>query len=213
MPRKFACYDIALIGFLSFLLFSFTGRKPKNQLLVLFLVHIITCPGTVAPQAPPAGQLLSVCPAGTGWEVSALPSYSQSCALPHPGLQAEPCISSVPFTLCYRSCQLCSQNLFLAASALKSFSLMVFLLFCLTCFCSSQQGLFVILMSSLCHYSSFASHERFSTWVERFRDIFCNSVLAFHCGPECVSSFVLIVTNPGALLLCNTEILHKSPCL
>lgn len=117
-----------------------------------------------------------------------LPSSGTARAvpIPHPGLQAEPWISSVPYPLCYHSCQFCSQNLFLTASTLMSFSLMVFLLFCLTCFCSSQQGLFVILMSTLCPCSSFPSHVHFSTWVERFRDTFCNSVLAFHCGPESV---------------------------
>lgn len=91
------------------------------------------------------------------------PAPSRAVPVPHPGLQAEPWLCSVPFTLCHHSCQLCSQNPFLAASTLKSFSLMVFLLFCLTCFCSSQQGLFVILMSCLCHYSSFPSQEHFST--------------------------------------------------
>lgn len=153
-------------------------EKPKNQLVVLCVVLTIICTGTGQGSCPQCWHgVRSVCP-------------PRAVPVPQPGL---PCISSVPFTPCCPPWQLCSQNLFLAASALKS--LMVFLLFCLTCFCSSQQGLFVILMSSLCHYSSFASHEHFSTWVERFRDIFCNSVLAFHCGPECLSSFVLIVTS------------------
>lgn len=144
IPRKFACYYIALILLLLFLLFSFTWR---SQLVAHFLVHIIICTGRAGQGS--CSQCARWAQGGKGLQAAPL--------------QAEPCISSVPSTLCYCSCQRCSQNLFLAASTLKSFSLMVFLLFCLTCFCSSHQGLFVILMSSLCHYSSFASHEHFST--------------------------------------------------
>lgn len=71
--------------FFFFFSFLFTWRSLKNQFLVLCLLHIIICTGTVAPHSPPSGQLPSVCPGATGWEVSALPRYSQSCAHPSPG--------------------------------------------------------------------------------------------------------------------------------
>lgn len=149
--------------------------KPKKQLLVLCLLCIIIW-WAVAPEPLEQGSRSL----GVLWAQGerGLPSPAAARAVP-----GRACTSSVPVTLCCHSWQ---PKPLLAASALKSFSLMVFLLFCLTCFCSSQQRLFVILMSSLCHYSSFPSHEHFSTWVERFRAIFCNSVLAFHCGPESV---------------------------
>lgn len=155
MPRKFACYYIALILLLLFLLFSFTWRSLKAN---SWCFSWYTSSFVRAGQGS-CSQSARLAQGGKG-----LPSPATARAVPpSPGAAAEPCISSVPLTLCYRCCQLCSQNLFLAASTLESFSLMVFLLFCLTCFCSSQQGLFVILTSSLCHYSSFASHEHFST--------------------------------------------------
>lgn len=175
MPGKFACYYITPILFLSFLLFSFMWRSLKtiSWCFAWFSSSFVRAEGPHRAAAPRTG---------TGWEVSAHPSAAAA---------AEPRISRSlsPWAITPLSSAAKTSSLQLQPWSL----LMVFLLFCLTCFCTSQQGLFVILMSSLCRYSSFASHEHFSTWVERFRDMFWNSVLAFHCGP--VSFFFCFNSN------------------
>lgn len=210
MPRKFASYYIALRLFLLFLsLFSLTQRSLKTNSWC-FACYMSSFAAPCSPQQGSCSQCVlehrvrSVCPPQLQLELC--PALTRSC-------RHSPA-SPASLSLCaVTPVSSAAKTSFLQLQPWSLFSLMVFLLFCLTCFCSSQQGLFVILMSSLCRYSSFPSHVHFSTWVERFRDIFCNSVLAFHCGPECLSSLVLIVTNPSALLLCNAKILHKSPCL
>lgn len=91
---------------------------------------------------------------------------------------------------------------FLTASTLVPFSLMVFLLFCLTCFCCSQQGLFVILMSSLCSliFLSIPCATFFYLSWEIHRHLLKFSSF-FSLWTGWSLSFALIITNHSCLLM------------
>lgn len=99
------------------------------------------------PTAPRAGQLLSVCPVGTGWEVSALPSSSQSCAHPSPGtagraLDLQRAFHSVLSLLSALQPEplLCSFNLeVFLTNGVSAFLLNLFLLQSAGAFCHSNE--------------------------------------------------------------------------
>lgn len=91
---------------------------------------------------------------------------------------------------------------FLTASTLVPFSLVVFLLFCLTCFCCSQHGLFVILMSSLCSliFLSIPCATFFYLSWEIHRHLLKFSSF-FSQWTGWSLSFALIITNHSSLLV------------